>query len=91
MLRPSFQPARVSVRFRLAAWAAVAAVVAVATAVPAAAASPSFTAFDARARAGDRLTVLVLGQAVPFWPRGWIKFQWAPAFLIVLRIALTGK
>jgi hypothetical protein len=44
-----------------------------------------------RIMAGDRLAVLVLGQAVPFWPRGWIKFQWAPTFLIVLRIALTGK
>ena len=64
MLRPSFQPARVSVRFRLAAWAAVAAVVAVATAVPAAAASPSFTAFDARARAGDRLTVVFHGASL---------------------------
>ena len=61
MIRLSSQPARVSFRFRLAAWAAV---VAVATAVPAAAASPSFTAFDARARAGDRLTVVFYGASL---------------------------
>ena len=61
MIRLSSQPARVSFRFRLAAWAAV---IAVATAVPAAAASPSFTAFDARARAGDRLTVVFYGASL---------------------------
>jgi len=61
MLRLSCQPARASVRFRLAAWAAV---VAIAAAVPAAAASPSFTAFDARAQAGDRLTVVFYGASL---------------------------
>jgi lysophospholipase L1-like esterase len=61
MLRLSFQPARVSVRFRLAIWAAL---VAVWAAVPAAAASPSFAAFDARARAGDRLTVVFYGASL---------------------------
>ena len=61
MIRLSFQPARVIVHFRLAAWAAV---VAVAAAVPAAAASPSFSAFDARAQAGDRLTVVFYGASL---------------------------
>ena len=61
MIRLSCQPARVIVHFRLAAWAAV---VAVAAAVPAAAASPSFSAFDARAQAGDRLTVVFYGASL---------------------------
>jgi len=61
MLRLSCQPARASVRFRLAAWTAV---VAIAAAVPAAAASPSFTAFHARAQAGDRLTVVFYGASL---------------------------
>jgi hypothetical protein len=33
---------------------------------------------------GDRLPLLVPGQAVPFWPRGWIKLLWVPAVLIVV-------
>jgi lysophospholipase L1-like esterase len=61
MLRLSFSPALAIIRFRLAAWAAV---VAVAAAIPAAAASPSFTAFDARAQAGDRLTVVFYGASL---------------------------
>lgn len=61
MLRLSFQPVRSRVRSRLAILAAL---VAVWSAVPAAAASPSFAALDARARAGDRLTVVFYGASL---------------------------
>jgi hypothetical protein len=39
---------------------------------------------------GDRLTVLVPGQAVPSWTRGWIKLQRVPAVVIVAMIMATG-